>query len=385
MGCRNLSYYEAGEALGENHFFLGEGLEKRETEQNFCNSYYPFGLRHDNSWERPGRENRNKFNAASEQNEQTGNYEMFFRAYDPAIGRMTGIDPYAELYRSLSPYNYANNDPVYFNDPSGGTIAFFDPVQDREEKLNAQGIPTSFGYSGGNTSSMGGGSYGSSGIASNVINFNRFGGTVDPETGEETAFNSLEESEKAKNNYTEGHGMKWNPVGGKEITKEEWIALGNNPDKIDPNKTYKFYTGAWEQGKLDSEELRRMIAEIIANDIQPTSDMTPYERFMFVLTKDHQIEKRFRVLQKMVLDDSESTSFQVSLYKTDALLYIIDYPFKGTGILFEALEAFFQPSDIEMDIMTDDDKSVKEKAVESTLYDIQNSGGGGGTSKKKKR
>jgi hypothetical protein len=128
-----------------------------------------------------------------------------------------------------------------------------------------------------------------------------------------------------------------------------------------------------------------MIAEIIANDIQPTSDMTPYERFMFVLTKDHQIEKRFRVLQKMVLDDSESTSFQVSLYKTDALLYIIDYPFKGTGILFEALEAFFQPSDIEMDIMTDDDKSVKEKAVESTLYDIQNSGGGGGTSKKKKR
>jgi hypothetical protein len=44
---------------------------------------------------------------------------MFFRGYDPALGRMLQVDPVASKYSSVSPYNYAFNDPVGLNDPSG--------------------------------------------------------------------------------------------------------------------------------------------------------------------------------------------------------------------------------------------------------------------------
>jgi RHS repeat-associated protein len=58
-------------------------------------------------------------NAGSELNSTTGNYEMHNRQYDPVLGRMTAVDPMASKYASLTPYNYAFNDPVYFNDPLG--------------------------------------------------------------------------------------------------------------------------------------------------------------------------------------------------------------------------------------------------------------------------
>ncbi|WP_185114004.1 DUF6443 domain-containing protein, partial [Fulvivirga imtechensis] len=82
--------------------------------------YYPFGLQHNTSWTRPtDLKNNFLYNAGSELNEQTKNYETFFRQYDPALGRMTGIDPMAVKYSGVSPYNYAFNDPVGLNDPSG--------------------------------------------------------------------------------------------------------------------------------------------------------------------------------------------------------------------------------------------------------------------------
>ena len=59
------------------------------------------------------------YNAGSELNKTTSNYEMFFREYDPALGRMMSVDPVAGKYSSLTPYNYAFNDPVTYNDPLG--------------------------------------------------------------------------------------------------------------------------------------------------------------------------------------------------------------------------------------------------------------------------
>jgi hypothetical protein len=44
---------------------------------------------------------------------------MLFRGYDPAIGRMNGVDIMAGLLGSPSPYHYALNDPVFWNDPMG--------------------------------------------------------------------------------------------------------------------------------------------------------------------------------------------------------------------------------------------------------------------------
>lgn len=64
---------------------------------------------------------------ASELNDVTGNYQMFFREYDPVLGRMSGVDIMADKYASHTPYNYGFNDPVYWNDPSGA-----DPVNDKK-------------------------------------------------------------------------------------------------------------------------------------------------------------------------------------------------------------------------------------------------------------
>ncbi len=82
--------------------------------------YYPFGLQHSTSWTRVSNlKNNFLYNAGSELNEKTKNYEMFYREYDAALGRMTAIDPMAIKYSSLTPYNYSFNDPIAFNDPLG--------------------------------------------------------------------------------------------------------------------------------------------------------------------------------------------------------------------------------------------------------------------------
>ncbi|MBX2913135.1 MAG: hypothetical protein KF717_13235 [Cyclobacteriaceae bacterium] len=84
------------------------------------NNYYPFGLQTSNSWTRiDTKPNQYLYNAGSELNDATGSYEMAYRGYDPAIGRMSGVDPLAARYAHLTPYQYAANDPVYYNDPTG--------------------------------------------------------------------------------------------------------------------------------------------------------------------------------------------------------------------------------------------------------------------------
>jgi RHS repeat-associated protein len=84
------------------------------------NNYYAFGMQTSESWTRTGTQpNKYLYNAGSEQNTATGNYEMFFREYDPALGRMNAVDPMASKYASLTPYNYAFNTPVTLNDPTG--------------------------------------------------------------------------------------------------------------------------------------------------------------------------------------------------------------------------------------------------------------------------
>ena len=45
--------------------------------------------------------------------------EMTFRQYDPAIGRFNGIDRFAALMPSITPYRFGFNNPILWADPTG--------------------------------------------------------------------------------------------------------------------------------------------------------------------------------------------------------------------------------------------------------------------------
>lgn len=91
------------------------------------NEYYPFGLQTANSWTRENTTGNNFLaNGGTELNTTSSLYDLDYRNYDPILGRMNGVDPMADKYASLTPYNYSFNDPITFNDPSGA-----DPWDDR--------------------------------------------------------------------------------------------------------------------------------------------------------------------------------------------------------------------------------------------------------------
>lgn len=60
------------------------------------------------------------------------------RQLDPALGRFTSIDPHADRYARLTPYNYVYNNPVNAIDPDGkdGILIVFPDYQvDTETRL----------------------------------------------------------------------------------------------------------------------------------------------------------------------------------------------------------------------------------------------------------
>ncbi|MBK9958036.1 MAG: hypothetical protein IPP11_05505 [Chitinophagaceae bacterium] len=90
------------------------------------NEYYPFGLLMKNISYRSQREagfaeNKYKYNAGTELNEELDvqYYETPLRNYDPQTGRFNCVDVLAEQYFALTPYQFAGNNPVSFNDPFG--------------------------------------------------------------------------------------------------------------------------------------------------------------------------------------------------------------------------------------------------------------------------
>jgi RHS repeat-associated protein len=83
-------------------------------------NYYPFGLAF-NSYCRENRlANLYQYNGKEKQDElDLGWLDYGARMYMSDIGRWGVIDPMAELTNTLSPYNYAYNNPVLFIDPDG--------------------------------------------------------------------------------------------------------------------------------------------------------------------------------------------------------------------------------------------------------------------------
>ncbi|WP_228446335.1 DUF6443 domain-containing protein [Chryseobacterium sp. 18068] len=89
------------------------------------NDYYPFGLNHiGGSKSFLGSYKNYKYNGKELQD--TGMYDYGARFYMPDIGRWGVVDPLAEIYQSMSTYNYAANNPIYYIDPNGMNLDIYE-------------------------------------------------------------------------------------------------------------------------------------------------------------------------------------------------------------------------------------------------------------------
>jgi RHS repeat-associated protein len=101
-------------------FFDDLSITHTKTNVVQFSEYYPFGMQTSNSWTRENTKgNQFLYNQGTEANATTGWYDLFFRNYDPTLGRFAQVDPLASQYHNQTTYQYGNNDPVYWSDPSG--------------------------------------------------------------------------------------------------------------------------------------------------------------------------------------------------------------------------------------------------------------------------
>lgn len=111
LGNVRLSYSDAD----------GNGVIDASAEIMEENNYYPFGLKHKGyNGNINGTHHPYTFGGKEEQEELGLDWLDFSaRNYDAALGRWMNLDPMAEAQYAYSPYHYAYNSPIMYNDPTG--------------------------------------------------------------------------------------------------------------------------------------------------------------------------------------------------------------------------------------------------------------------------
>jgi RHS repeat-associated protein len=108
--------YHVKDHLGNTRVSFEVGVDGALS-VNQVTDYYPFGMAHPGTL---GGANKYLYNGKELQDELGLDwYDYGARMYDPAIGRWHVVDPLAEKYYSLSPYNYVAGNPLLFIDPNG--------------------------------------------------------------------------------------------------------------------------------------------------------------------------------------------------------------------------------------------------------------------------
>jgi len=120
LGNIRLSYSDKN-----NNGVINVTTDPNTTEIIEENNYYPFGLEHKGyNNVVNGTEYNYKTYQGKEKEEDLGLNTLAFgwRDYDPAIARFNKIDRFAEKYRSMNPYQFTANNPIFFREIAGDSI-----------------------------------------------------------------------------------------------------------------------------------------------------------------------------------------------------------------------------------------------------------------------